>query len=226
MRNLLFVLLIVVSQSHANTNEKHVVTTSSIQSGYITETIQKTHDDTVVSRHESQSDSINYWFHDVWLSLNTDYDYDGFASGFTLEFDIDSFFNQTRVYAVVYLGTGNRFESLYTTQSFNLISDSSNDRVTLDFELATGYPTNDYNVLIEVFDANTHGLLTYVDDTNFAALYLVPLESQNYESTTSEFTVVERHGGAIGLPLIVGALVLLLWQRRCRKPVGFINREL
>ena len=100
------------------------------------------------------TDHIDYWFYDAWVTLYGDRDYDGYFYGFSLEFDADTAYYQAPVYAIVYLGKNDFYEPFHVTSVFTLFGESSDDSVLLESELETGYPTGDYDILIELIDAD------------------------------------------------------------------------
>ncbi|MFC3094549.1 hypothetical protein DRW07_13325 [Alteromonas sediminis] len=166
----------------------------------------------VVSQAQSQTAAAqsDYWFHDTWLTLTRDRDHDGYASSFSLTLDIDTVFSDSEVYAVVYLGDDDHYTSLYETSVFEIYGNSSSDTITLDIDLLTGYPTRDYDILIEIYDAYSNVLLAYNNLYDDADLGYQPLESSNFDvEYYQQSLVVEHHGGAFSL-LFVGSLLLPL----------------
>jgi len=174
----------------------------------------------VVSQSHAQAASAqyDYWFHETWLTLTRDRDNDGYASAFSLTIDIDTVFDKSEVYAVVYLGNDSHYSSLYETSVFEIYGNSSNDALTLDIDLLTGYPARDYDVLVEIYDAYTSELLTYNNLYDDADLGYQPMESRNFDTAVyAQSVVVEHHGGSFSFPLIalLVAPLLLFRYRRC-----------
>ena len=150
----------------------------------------------------------DFWIYDSWATLSNDLDYDGYYSTLTVEFDADTVYNRAYVYAIVYLGVNEVFESIHVTSVFAIDSDSSNDSFIVESELISGFPSNDYEIMIELYDADTDEFVAFSDGLEDADLSIAPLESVNYE-TLPEPTVVivEEHGGSFS---IFGLLVIAL----------------
>jgi hypothetical protein len=118
------------------------------------------------------------------------------------------------VYAVLYLGKDEVFKEYHTTSVFNIFSDNTNDSFVVESELLNGFPSDEYEVLIELYDAYNDDLVAVYDGNNDADLYLLSLESKEYESI--QVIVVREHGGSVSL---WGLLLLpfLLITRQCRR---------
>lgn len=156
----------------------------------------------------------DFWFYDTWLTLYSDVDYDGYYYSFSVEFDVDTVYNFADVYAVVYLGTDDYYDAIHVTSDFSIYADDSADSFIVDVDLLTGFKPNDYDVLIELFDANTHELLAYTDGYYDADLAYVPLESESYETTYVEeqVVVVTEHGGSLSWFALLGLGLVGGWR--------------
>ncbi|MDU0354239.1 choice-of-anchor H family protein [Paraglaciecola aquimarina] len=157
-----------------------------------------------------------FWLYDAWVTFHLDADRDGFYSHFTVEFDADTQFNRAKVYARLYLARGDIFKEYHTTSDFMIYADSNNDSFAVESELLSGFPAADYEVLIELYDANTNQLVATLDGNNDADLYLLPLESENYEQVYIEpVVVVHKSGGGIGWfsLLILPFIVAKYWMK-------------
>jgi hypothetical protein len=103
----------------------------------------------------------NFWVYSAGVQLSFDYDHDGHYSGFGISFDIDTVFDYAPVYAVLYLSlAGGPWNEYAVTGEFTVSGSGSADRVTIETELESGYPSGSYDHYIEVYDAHTHVLLT------------------------------------------------------------------
>ena len=172
----------------------------------------------LVSKERSSTDSIlnnNFWIYDSWATLSNDFDADGYFSKVTVEFDADTIYNRAFVYAIIYLGVGDVFDSIHVTSVFAIDADSSNDSFVVESELISGFPSDDYEIMIELYDADTDQFVALADGFSDADLAFVPLESENYEIVPEPTViVVEDHGGSLGyLGLIMATLVLALRRR-------------
>ncbi|RDV28950.1 hypothetical protein DXV75_00325 [Alteromonas aestuariivivens] len=176
-------------------------------------------------RSDSASqDQVNFWIYDSWLNYFEDFDldYDGYYSRFSVEFDADTVFARVPVYAVVYLGTHDRFEAIHVSSVFHIDGDDSRDSFVIDSTLVRGFPPRDYEVLIELYDAHTDAQLTSTDGYSDADLAFVSLESQNYDTPYTEgpVVIVEEYGGSLmwSSLLILGGLAM--WRRSHRQKSG------
>ncbi|MDO6567279.1 choice-of-anchor H family protein [Alteromonas sp. 1_MG-2023] len=154
------------------------------------------------SYEEAQSATLlsDYWIYDSWVSLDTDIDYDGYYSEFTVEFDADTVFDSALVYAVIYLGRNDRYESIHVTSEFVLYGEDSSDSFVVESRLLSGFPAAEYDVLIEVYDAYSEELVAFSDGYDDADLAYLSLESDNHEYIYEDTViVVEEHGGSTGL---------------------------
>ncbi|GGF73229.1 choice-of-anchor H family protein [Alteromonas lipolytica] len=162
--------------------------------------------------------SVDYWFYDATVTLYNDRDYDGYYASFDLEFDADSTYYRTPVYAIVYLGTNDYYEAFHVTSVFNLYADSSDDSVLLESELVTGYPSNDYDILIELIDAQTDQVLATIDAYEDADLSYQSMESFDYDRPVTSEVVIETHGGSWGVwTSIIVVLTILLRRTSVRR---------
>ncbi|NVK58282.1 MAG: GlyGly-CTERM sorting domain-containing protein [Alteromonadaceae bacterium] len=157
--------------------------------------------------------SADYWFYDAWVTLYTDRDYDGYFSAFDLEFDADTHYYRAPVYAIVYLGTEDYYEPFHVTDVFELYNDSSEDGVLLENELITGYPSNDYDILIELIDADTDVHVATIDAYSDADLSYQSMESVDYDIPATREVVIESHGGSWGLWTSLMLLLIIISRR-------------
>ena len=152
-----------------------------------------------------------FWIDDAWVTLRNDIDHDGYAYRFSLEFDADTVFEHADVYARLYLTRGEVFKEYHTTSVFSIYGNESEDSLIVDSELLNGFPTGDYEILIELYDTYNDELVAILDGYSDPDLYLLTLESKDYEYI--EPVVVREHGGSMGL-LSLLLLPLLAWRRK------------
>jgi hypothetical protein len=162
----------------------------------------------------SQSYNEEFWIYDSWVTLDHDIDYDGYYSRFTLEFDADTIYTNAPVYAVVYLGNNDIYDSIHVSSVFDIYGEDSSDSFVLENTLISGFPPQEYDLLIELYDAYTDTLVAFSDSYDDADLYMLSLESDDYEYRYEDtVVVVEEHGGSTGLV----SLGLLLFITLCVK---------
>ncbi len=127
------------------------------------------------------------WFriYDAGSSLRRDRDGDGHHSEFEIRFDADSLVGDARVYAKLYLrrvGDQGGWTHYHTTDDFWIYGESGTDDYYVTTTLDDGFPSGDYDVLIDLYEAGYSGIvatLTAYDDASLASL---PLEEQGLDT--------------------------------------------
>jgi hypothetical protein len=174
--------------------------------------VNKSSSDIVVS-------SVNeFWIYESWVTLEQDIDYDGYHSAFSIEFDADTIFTRAPVYAVLYLGKDGIYEAIHVSSEFYIYSEDSTDTFTIESSLISGFPPSEYDILLELYDADTEVLVAFTDAYDDSALAYLALESENNEYIVEDSVViVEEHGGAWSVLSLsfLGGIVL---KRRLNKP--------
>lgn len=171
----------------------------------------------------------DFWFYTADVILFNDDDFDGFYWGIDLLFDADTYYGVADVYAVVYLSyEGGPWNELAVTESFPIFGATSDDEYVLVTELLSGYPTGDYDVLIELFDPYDGAFLAEFGPQDTSELSFLPLEDANRDDPYFDNPVVIVHsgGGAISWWMISMMLLLLLGtslrnnrERRQKAPI-------
>jgi len=165
------------------------------------------------------SRSLDFWIYDADVQLFNDDDRDGYFHGIDLLFDADTIYSAAEVYAVVYLsldfGPWNEYG---VTEDFWIFGASGTDEYVLVTELMSGYPTGDYDLLIELFDAVDHSFLTGFGSDETSALSFLPLEDFNRDAPIDDIPVAVSHGGGGATDAwTISILLLLLVVRAARK---------
>jgi len=174
--------------------------------------------------------AYDFWFYTADVVLFNDDDFDGYYWGVDLLFDVDTLYDVAEVYAVVYLSyEGGPWNETAVTESFSIFGASGEDEYVLVTELMSGYPTGDYDILIELFDAYDGEFLASFGPDDTSELSLLPLEDANRDDPISDTPVVIVHqggGGAFSWWTISMMLLLLLGtslrnnrQRRQKAPI-------
>lgn len=173
--------------------------------------------ETIKNKSRESIQSLNdteFWIYDSWVTTHNDYDYDGYYTTLNIEFDADTVFSQVPVYAVIYLGKNDVFDSIHVTSVFNIYGDDSNDAFITESDLVSGFPPYDYEILIELYDADHDVLVAASDGYWDADLAYVSLESENYDVVEETVVVVEEHGGAIFIPALLALFGIALYRRK------------
>lgn len=158
------------------------------------------------------SDDPDFWIYDSFVTLSADIDYDGYYSSFKLEFDVDTIYQSAPIYAVIYASTSDVFTPFYTTDIYNINGDNTRDAIIIENDLVSGFPSNDYELMVVIYDADTDEVVAVSDGTDDADLAFLSLESENYEYIEPVEVIVVEHGGAMGGMLIAG-LGFLVFRR-------------
>jgi len=157
----------------------------------------------------------NFWFYDVDVVLFSDFDRDGYYFGIDLNFDADTNYVFADVYAVIYLsyeyGPWNEYAE---TADFTLFGTSGTDDYTVETELVSGYPTGSYDILIELYDADTNAFLTSIGPEGAVELSWLPLEDSTRDAVGGPTqVVVNSGGGAVGWLLLLGLFAVRMTLR-------------
>lgn len=179
-------------------------------------------DKSVRSAEQSNAVSISppppnsdFWFYDAWVDLYADVDRDGFYSGIELTFDVDTIYGIADVYAVVYLsydyGPWNEYA---VTEDFTIFGTSGNDEYVIESDLVSGYPTGDYDILIELFDAFDNSFVASIGPEETSELAILPLEDMNRDAVTeTRITVNSGGGGSFSWFLLLGLAAAAVRRR-------------
>lgn len=120
------------------------------------------------------------YFHifDAGSQLITDRDADGYASEFRIRFDADTDLGNVWVYAMLYLRRyGETDWQLYRiTDDFLIEGHSDNDDYFVTTVLDDGFATSEYDVLIDLYEADRPGIVATLHPFDSPALSLLPME--------------------------------------------------
>ncbi|WP_162180662.1 choice-of-anchor H family protein [Shewanella mangrovi] len=157
-------------------------------------------------------------FYSADTYLLSDDNYDGFYHSFSINFDADVYGayvdEQVPVYAVIYTSrNGGDWVYLHTTDVFYLQGESAFDSYEVVTSLDTGYPTDHYDILIDLYEVGYDDIVATIssDDTN--SLYALPLQSYNRDQDYGYQETVVVEGGSLSLLGLLG-LAFVVWRRR------------
>ncbi|WP_394200326.1 choice-of-anchor H family protein [Shewanella waksmanii] len=153
--------------------------------------------------------------YDAYSRMFTDNNGDGYYQTFSVTFDADVYGyyvgERAQVFADLYLSrNGGPWKLYYTTDIFTIIDDNTDDDFEVLSTLHTGYPTDSYDVLIDLYELGNPNIVATFSSDDSDSLYALPLQSSDYDVDYVE--VVEVSGGALGVGAL--ALLLLLGYRR------------
>jgi hypothetical protein len=152
--------------------------------------------------------SSDHWIYDADVELYDDFDSDGYFRFLSVRLDADSLRSSAWVYAELWLSAdGTTWEHYHSTDDFWIGGETGDDELFIETELLTGYPTGEYDLLIELYDADFG---TYSDE--FGPLQsdgfaLLALEDAEHDPEPVQVTVVDGGGGAMSWLLLPGLLV-------------------
>jgi hypothetical protein len=122
--------------------------------------------------------SDTFYIYDAVSTLRADRDNDGYHSEFRVRFDADVRIGDALVYAKLYLRR--RGESqwyLYReTDDFWIYGQSGDDDYYVTTTLDAGYATDDYDVLIDLYESGYAGIVATLGPIESGALSYLPLE--------------------------------------------------
>ncbi|WP_448566648.1 choice-of-anchor H family protein [Thalassotalea ganghwensis] len=161
----------------------------------------------------------SFSIYEGYAQLIEDYDEDGYFQTFSVTFDADvitaSVYDEFTVYADLYLSkNGGPWIHYFTTDPFNIYGESTDDVYEVYTTLEQGYITNEYDVLIDLYEVGYEDVVASYssDDTN--DLYALPLESSDYDP---EYVVYhsESHGHGGNMPFSLLALLsfIMIYRR-------------
>ena len=167
----------------------------------------------------AQSTSFDFWIYDADVQLFNDDDNDGYFYGVDLLFDADTIYSEADVYAVLYLSfEGGPWNEYAVTEDFTIFGSSGSDEYVLVTELMSGYPTGDYDLLIELFDTFDGAFVASYGPDETSGLGFLPLEDFNRDAPVTEVVIIESHGGGGSLDgWLLSILILLLLISASRK---------
>ena len=171
-----------------------------------------------VSTPGTASASVSFgdsWIYDASTALFDDYDRDGYYSYLHVRFDADSIYDTVWLYAEIYLSAdGNAWELLYTTDDFAVWGSSPDDAYEVETSLVSGYSTGQYDVLIDLYDADTGMLVDEFGPNDSSALSLLPLEDSARDGVDGGPIVYGHGGGGAMSWFVLPGLIAAVWHRR------------
>lgn len=125
----------------------------------------------------SSSHSFELW--DAGRSLISDVDADGYFRRFEIRFDADVSTGDALVYAKLYLrrvGDSGPWQHYFSTDDFWIYGTSDSDDYYVETVLNDGYPTAEYDVLIDLYEAGYSGIVATIGPFEDSSLRDLPLE--------------------------------------------------
>ena len=158
----------------------------------------------------SMSPTADFWFYLADVELYGDSDRDGYYSGIDLLFDVDTYYSVAEIYAVAYLSyEGGPWEEYAVTEDFTIFGASGTDDYVIVTDLVSGYPRGEYDILVEVFDADTSEFLAWFGPEDTSELAFLPLEDMDRDAPATETRITVSSGGGGSMDLLLIALLVI-----------------
>jgi hypothetical protein len=164
------------------------------------------------------------WVYDATTEFFADRDGDGYFRYLRVVFDVDSIYAEAWVYAEIYLSAdGIAWEHLYSTDDFAVWGSDPDDDYEVETELVSGYSTALYDVLIEIYDADTGELVDEFGPNESPDFSVLPLEDAGRDGVVIEpppppVVIGDGGGGAMSWLGLAGLLSALALRRRRYTP--------
>jgi hypothetical protein len=159
------------------------------------------------SNIDARTPNTDFWFYTADVELFRDRDRDGYYAGINLLFDADTYYDVADVYAVIYLsyeyGPWNEYAE---TDDFTIFGSSGDDEYIVETDLVAGYPTGNYDILIELYDAYDSTFLADIGPEDTSELSILPLEDSNRDApvtVTTQVVVSPGGGGSLSWFLLM-----------------------
>jgi len=155
------------------------------------------------------SPNTDFWIYSADVELYSDTDLDGYYTGIDLLFDADTYYDVADVYAVIYLsyeyGPWNEYAE---TDTFTIFGAAAGDEYVVETDLVEGYPSGNYDILIELYDAYDDAFVASLGPEETSELAILPLEDigRDTPAGTTQIVVNRGGGGSMSWILILGLL--------------------
>ena len=160
------------------------------------------------------------WITGIDMLLHNDNDRDEYFTGFSLSLDADTQYPSADVYAIIDIQpVGGIRERLHSTRDFTLYGNSISDEYRIEIDLVNNFPSDYYDLYVELRDAYDGRLLDRVDAYDFSNLSALPLEAEDLDydalvhdlqptPPNDDIRVVE-YAGSSGLALLLSLVSVM-----------------
>lgn len=120
----------------------------------------------------------DFYFYGATSTLRSDRDRDGYHAEFRVHLDADVIVGDAYVYARLYLRRAGESEWFlyHETDDFYISGQSPADEYYVTTTLDNGYPTGEYDVLIDLYESGVSGIVATIGPQDSGALSFLPLE--------------------------------------------------
>ncbi|KPA17794.1 secreted protein containing Peptidase S8 and S53, subtilisin, kexin, sedolisin [Candidatus Magnetomorum sp. HK-1] len=135
---------------------------------------------------------------DATTSLKKDDDGDGYHQKYQLAFDANIDSGSASVYAKLYVRRGsNEYKLFYTVPQFTINGNSSSDKQIYNLSLNHNYPTDHYDIKIDLFASNQTSVKATRGPTNDPDLNNLPLEDKTNDIVSEQSIYI--HNASVSL---------------------------
>ena len=103
------------------------------------------------------------------------------------------------------------------TDDFTIRGASGDDEYFIETELVSGYPTGDYDILIELYDTYDGAFVASFGPDDSSQLSYLPLEDIGRDTPQQTVVIVEQGGGSTGLLSLLALLGVAGMTRFARR---------
>lgn len=177
-----------------------------------------------ILHNSNHNDYADFAIYGASSLLQDDFDGDGYYQTFSVVFDADIYSYSSNqfgeVYALLYLSkNGEPWTHYFTTDSFIIESDTDLDEYEVITTILTGYSTDHYDVLIDLYQVGYDNIVASYNSDDSNALYSLPLESSDYDEPYVEYhtEIVETSGGSFSTILIFFMMIRFIYELQCSR---------
>lgn len=154
------------------------------------------------------------YFADTETRLYHDNDRNGFYTGFSLYFDVDSEYGSRWVYARIYLKSGQSdYRFFHETHVFEIYENEWYDGYEVEADLLANYEADYYDIRIELYETGDSQPWDTIDASTHSNLRGLPLESERYNDGPRDEHIHE-YSGSVTWVLPTLLLFGLIFRRR------------
>ena len=169
------------------------------------------------TRPRSQAAVINpdFWVYSATTELYFDDDLDGHYTRLLVDFDVDTSFLIADVYARLYLSrNGNPWIEYAISDDFSVLASDDSDNYVIETDFVEGYPTDYYDVLIEIYDTFDGALVAEYGPAESVDMLDLPIEDELSDRAPVRIAVSSGGGGSAGFMVLLGLCLLITRKTR------------
>jgi len=197
-----------------NTTRENMITQKHLQARKSSTTKNMTKSLRLNQTSRSFSDGT-FVIYEGYSQLIEDLDADGYFQTFSVTFDADLItgnpHDEAVVYAELYLSeNGGPWVHYYSTDSFVIHGESSDDEFEVYSTLEQGFNANHYDVLIDLYEEGYPNIVASYSSDDSNSLYALPLESSDYDLEYIEYySEVHTDGGNSSVIALIIMMIAL-----------------